>query len=122
MSFRPSNGRPRGSAAPLWLTVRTDWSQPAFAPGQDVVVGRDRTADVQFTDPLVSRIHLILRFDDGRWRAIDSGSANGIFENGKRIASVDILSGQSINLGGPDGPRLTFTIGSPFDSVEPPST
>ncbi|BBY07385.1 ABC transporter ATP-binding/permease protein [Mycobacterium noviomagense] len=93
------------------LTVRYDGSQRTFAPGHDVVIGRDLRADMRITHPLISRAHLLLRFDQGRWLAIDNGSLNGTFVNGRRVPVVDIHDGQSINIGNPDGPRLTFEVG-----------
>jgi ABC-type multidrug transport system ATPase subunit len=76
-----------------------------------VVVGRDAQADVRIADPRISREHLILRFDQGRWLAIDNGSLNGTYLNGYRMPVIDIHDGQSINIGNPQGPRLTFAIG-----------
>ncbi|GBE65793.1 ABC transporter ATP-binding/permease protein [Mycobacterium sp. MFM001] len=98
-------------AAPPALTVRYDGSQRTFAPGHDVVIGRDLRADMRITHPLISRAHLLLRFDQGRWLAIDNGSLNGTFVNGRRVPVIDIHDGQSINIGNPDGPRLTFEVG-----------
>src|SRR5574340_260333 len=97
--------------APPVLTVRYDGSQGAFAAGHDVVIGRDLRADVRVAHPLVSRAHLLLRFDQGRWLAIDNGSLNGVFVNGQRVPVVEVRDGQSINLGNPDGPRLSFEVG-----------
>ena len=76
-----------------------------------MVVGRDLRADMRITHPLISRAHLLLRFDQGRWLAIDNGSLNGTFVNGRRVPVVDIHDGQSINIGNPDGPQLTFEVG-----------
>jgi ABC-type multidrug transport system ATPase subunit len=98
-------------AAPPALTVRYDGTQRTFAPGHDVIVGRDLRADLRVTHPLISRAHLLLRFDQGRWMAIDNGSLNGTFVNGRRVPVLDIHDGQSINIGNPDGPRLTFEVG-----------
>ncbi|MGV0786959.1 FHA domain-containing protein [Mycolicibacterium sp. XJ2] len=97
--------------APPALTVRYDGSTRTFAAGNDVVIGRDLRADVRIAHPLISRAHLVLRFDQGRWVAIDNGSLNGMFVNNRRVPSVDIHDGQTINIGNPDGPRLTFEIG-----------
>ncbi|ORJ60723.1 ATP-binding cassette domain-containing protein [Mycobacterium simiae] len=97
--------------APPTLTVRHDGSERTFAAGHDVVVGRDLRADMRITHPLISRAHLLLRFDQGRWLAIDNGSLNGTFANGRRVPVVDIHDGQSINIGNPDGPLLTFEVG-----------
>jgi ABC transport system ATP-binding/permease protein len=97
--------------APPALTVRHDGSERTFAAGHDVVVGRDLRADMRITHPLISRAHLLLRFDQGRWLAIDNGSLNGTFVNGRRVPVVDIHDGQSINIGNPDGPLLRFEVG-----------
>jgi ABC transport system ATP-binding/permease protein len=98
-------------AAPPVLTVRYDGSQRTFAAGHDVVVGRDLRADMRITHPLISRAHLLLRFEQGRWLAIDNGSLNGTYVNGRRVPVVDIHDGQTVNIGNPDGPRLAFGVG-----------
>ncbi|MGE2718144.1 FHA domain-containing protein [Mycolicibacterium celeriflavum] len=97
--------------APPALTVRYDGSTRTFAAGNDVVVGRDLRADVRIAHPLISRAHLVVRFDQGRWVAIDNGSLNGMFVNNRRVPAVDIHDGQTVNIGNPDGPRLTFEVG-----------
>src|ERR1700742_5204150 len=110
-------------AAPPALTVRDDGSQRTFAAGHDIVVGRDLRADMRITHPLISRAHLLLRFDQGRWLAIDNGSLNGTYVHGRRVPVIDIHDGQAINIGNPDGPQLTFEIGR-HDGVvgRPPQT
>ena len=110
-------------AAPPALTVRYDGSQRTFAAGHDIVVGRDLRADMRITHPLISRAHLLLRFDQGRWLAIDNGSLNGTYVHGRRVPVIDIHDGQAINIGNPDGPQLSFEIGR-HDGVvgRPPQT
>ncbi|MDV3132400.1 FHA domain-containing protein [Mycobacterium sp. 29Ha] len=97
--------------APPALTVRYDGSTRTFAPGNDVVVGRDLRADIRIAHPLISRAHLVLRFDQGRWVAIDNGSLNGMYVNNRRVPTVDLQDGQHLNIGNPDGPQLSFEIG-----------
>jgi ABC-type multidrug transport system ATPase subunit len=110
-------------AAPPALTVRYDGSQRTFGAGHDIVVGRDLRADMRITHPLISRAHLLLRFDQGRWLAIDNGSLNGTYVHGRRVPVVDIHDGQAINIGNPDGPQLTFEIGRHNGVVgRPPQT
>ena len=110
-------------AAPPVLTVRYDGSQRTFAAGHDVVVGRDLRADMRITHPLISRAHLLLRFEQGRWQAIDNGSLNGTFVNGRRAPVIEIHDGQSINIGNPDGPQLSFEVGRHQGNVgRPPQT
>ncbi|MCV7057692.1 FHA domain-containing protein [Mycolicibacterium gilvum] len=93
------------------LTVRYDGSTHTFAAGNDVVVGRDLRADVRIAHPLISRAHLVLRFDQGRWIAIDNGSLNGMYVNGRRVPAADISDGGQLHIGNPDGPLLTFEVG-----------
>jgi ABC-type multidrug transport system ATPase subunit len=106
--------------APAALTVRYDGSTRTFAPGNDVVIGRDLRADVRIAHPLISRAHLVVRFDQGRWVAIDNGSLNGMYVSGRRVPAVDIHDGQQINIGNPDGPKLTFEVGRHQGSVGTP--
>jgi ABC-type multidrug transport system ATPase subunit len=105
------------------LTIRHDGSQRSFAAGHEVIVGRDLHADMRIPDQRISRAHLIVRFDQGRWLAIDNGSLNGTYVNGYRMPVIDIHDGQSINVGNPQGPRLTFAIGpQQGQTSRPPQT
>src|ERR1700757_2883786 len=97
--------------APPVLTVRYEGSERTFAAGNDVVIGRDLHADVRVAHPLTSRTHLLVRFDQGRWIAIDNGSLNGLYVNSRRVPAVDILDGLRVNIGNPDGPAVTFEVG-----------
>lgn len=97
--------------APPVLTVRYEGTERNFAPGNDVVVGRDVHADIRVVDPLISRAHLLLRFERGKWVAIDNGSRNGSFVDGQRVPVIDIHDGRHINIGNPDGPCLSFEVG-----------
>ena len=54
---------------------------------------------------------MLLRFDHDRWVAIDNGSLNGLFVNGRRLPAVDINDGLTVNIGNPDGPLLRFEVG-----------
>ncbi|WP_372508682.1 FHA domain-containing protein [Mycobacterium palustre] len=108
---------------PPVLTVRYEGSERTFAAGTDVVIGRDLRADVRVAHPLISRTHLIVRFDQGRWVAIDNGSLNGLYVNNRRVPVVDIQDGLRVNIGNPDGPALTFEVGRHRGSAgRPPLT
>jgi ABC-type multidrug transport system ATPase subunit len=106
------------------LTVRSGRSEGNFAAGRDVVVGSDLRADLRVAHPLIARAHLLLRFDNGRWIAVDNNSLNGVFLNGQRVPTVDIEDGQTINIGKPDGPRVTFQVGHHRGTIGllPPTT
>ena len=108
---------------PPVLTVRYEGSERTFAAGNDVAIGRDLRADVRVAHPLISRTHLIVRFDQGRWIAVDNGSLNGLFVNHQRVPVVDIQDGLRVNIGNPDGPALTFEVGRHHGSAgRPPLT
>ena len=105
------------------LTVRYEGSERTFAAGTDVVIGRDLRADVRVAHPLISRTHLIVRFDQGRWIAVDNGSLNGLYVHNRRVPVVDIQDGMRVNIGNPDGPALTFEVGRHQGSAgRPPLT
>ena len=74
---------------PPAITVRSGGWQRTFAPGHEIVVGRDVHADVRIPHPGISRSHLILRHLDGDWIAVDDNSSNGIFVDGHRVKSVE---------------------------------
>jgi ABC transport system ATP-binding/permease protein len=86
-----------------------DWRR-TFAPGDEVVVGRDVRAAVRLAHFGISRFHMVLRYLDGRWVALDNESLNGIFVEGRRVHAVDIRNGVIINVGNPEGPELTFEL------------
>ncbi len=108
---------------PPVLTVRYEGSERTFAAGNDVIIGRDLRADVRVAHPLISRTHLIVRYDQGRWIAIDNGSLNGLYVNNRRVPAVDIQDGLRVNIGNPDGPALSFEVGRHQGSAgRPPLT
>ncbi len=111
--------RPSAGSGPA-LTVRCDGPPRTFAAGHDVVVGRDLRADIRIPHPLVSRAHVVLRFEHGRWTATDNGSLNGVFAHGRRVQVVDIADGTSVNLGNPDGPALSFEVSRHQVAAGPP--
>ena len=55
--------------------------------------------------------------------AIDNGSLNGMSVNGRRMPTVDIADGMTVNVGNPDGPPISFGLGRAQGSVgRPPQT
>jgi ABC-type multidrug transport system ATPase subunit len=106
---------------PPTITVRSSGWQGTFAPGEDVVIGRDVRAHIRLPHPGVSRAHAVLRYLDGRWLAIDNESMNGMFVGHRRVTSVDIRNGDTIHIGNPEGPPLTFELGSVAQRDDPPT-
>jgi len=63
------------------------------------LIGRSKECDLQIVDPRVSRIHVRILFEGGRWWVRDPGSANGTFIKGERIDNVPLDKEVEIELG-----------------------
>jgi ABC transport system ATP-binding/permease protein len=97
------------------ITVSSGAIRRSFPPDRDVVVGRDVRADFRIPHPAISRAHVILRYVDGQWTALDNNSRNGMFVGGQKVPSAQLRDGTPIHLGNADGPALTFQFGPPPD-------
>lgn len=65
-----------------------------------MVVGRDEACPVQITDDRVSRKHLQIRCDQGRYLATDLKSANGLRINGRDVqGECELEDGDVIEIG-----------------------
>ena len=110
------------SAPPL--TVWLGSAMYTFPTDRDVTVGRDRDCDIYLgdSDPatqrLISRMHAILRFDGARWVVVDK-SENGVFIDGAAADLITIRDRQSVTLGSPRGPQLTFRVATSAAPSEP---
>lgn len=62
-------------------------------------VGRDPRCDVVLTDPTVSRFHLAVRRQAGRWVIRDLDSRNGTWFHGRRTAGMEVRAGDEVRLG-----------------------
>ena len=62
-------------------------------------IGRSLAADVRFDDPTVSRRHAILHRHDRGVRILDDRSLNGVFVNGERVHSHELVDGDEIVIG-----------------------
>ncbi|MDT7766594.1 MAG: transport system ATP-binding/permease protein [Mycobacterium sp.] len=106
---------------PPTITVHFGRWQRTFVAGGDVVIGRDVRADVRLPHPGISRAHVVLRYLDGHWAAIDNDSLNGIFVGHRRVHFVHIRNGDTIRVGNPEGPALAFEL-RPVPQPDDPST
>ncbi len=71
-----------------------------FSFDRSVVIGRGPLADLSFEDPLVSRRHARLSWDDGDCFLSDLGSENGTFLNNARLTDpVRLRNGDSLTFG-----------------------
>ncbi|SEK52750.1 FHA domain-containing protein [Stigmatella aurantiaca] len=81
---------------------------------QEIIIGRDETADVTFAEDLVSRRHAKLRRDWSGTHVEDLGSRNGIKVNKKKINRKTLKDGDELEVG---STRLIYV--DPTDLPEP---
>lgn len=66
---------------------------------QPIRIGRGNGCQICLSDPLSSRTHAIISYEDGKWIASDADSRNGTLVNDKKVARVDLRSGDRIQVG-----------------------
>jgi S1-C subfamily serine protease len=91
------------------IRVRLAGSEHRFQPGQEVLIGRLPTADVQTDDPSVSREHARLRSEQGVW-TLESMGQRGTYLNGTPVTRLPIGGPMTLRLGDPTtGQELELT-------------
>ena len=93
------------SATVLYATterVRVRWTD-AGGPHDQVFfnafrIGRDDGCELQLVDPLVSRRHAEVRFEDGRWWIEDLQSRNGVRLDGQLVERAPLPPLSSVQL------------------------
>lgn len=66
---------------------------------QPIRIGRGSGCQILLSDPLSSRTHAIISYEEGSWVASDADSRNGTLVNDKRIVSVHLNHGDRIQVG-----------------------
>lgn len=66
---------------------------------QPIRIGRGNGCQICLSDPLSSRTHAIISYEDGHWIASDADSRNGTMVNEKKISQVVLSSGDRIRIG-----------------------
>jgi len=94
------------------LTITTAGRSTVFAPGDNVVVGRDPGSSVVVDETCVSRTHLVAHFDDDRW-LLEDRSRGGTYDHNYRISAVELRLQSTLQLGGVNGPTVVFTPSTP---------
>jgi transcriptional regulator with XRE-family HTH domain len=109
------------------LIVRFGAAEEVLRPGDGpVYIGRERPAQIRIGDTHVSRSHARIEAAGAQWRVVDEASTNGMFVNGRRVSSVSVADGMTLNLGHADGVELSFSFidpdaGTMFATQETPS-
>jgi membrane-bound lytic murein transglycosylase D len=82
-------------------------------------IGRADDCEVCIQEEHVSRNHVEVWFEDGRWCLRDLNSANGVYVNGQRREAVAIPDELTFRLG-IEGPELTLRVEKPPQPAPPP--
>jgi serine/threonine-protein kinase len=100
-----------GPAAALrWQIVHTNGSEMHEIPGDDALVGRDRSCGIVLAHPAVSRRHARFLIAGGQLALEDLKSANGTFVNNNRIERSNVNDGDVIRFGA--DPTCSYVVKS----------
>ncbi len=115
-----------------YLSVRSGpekGKQFLLDPNRPMHVGRGTTCEIMLTDPVSSRFHAVVYFEDGNWHLRDTSSRNGTLVNGQKtdharlldqtIVKVGSTEMQLLEPGSEDGESLlTQTVYEDITSIE----
>ncbi|MBL8826264.1 MAG: sigma 54-interacting transcriptional regulator [Planctomycetaceae bacterium] len=86
-----------------------------------VEIGRGIECAIVLTDPLCSRVHAIIRHENGQWHLKDCGSRNGTYVNDQKIDEAVLDDGHTIRLGSTEF-RLVIDDGTrPLTNYDQPA-
>lgn len=83
------------------------------SPKAVIRIGRGTDCDVRFDarlDARVSTHHAEIRFENGNYVVVDTGSSNGTLVNGKMVKQQKLRSGDKIVFGAQGGPEVKFEV------------
>ncbi|HAC92422.1 MAG TPA: sigma-54-dependent Fis family transcriptional regulator [Planctomycetaceae bacterium] len=83
---------------------------------QPLRIGRGSGCQILLSDPLSSRTHAIISYEDGTWMVADAESRNGTLVNSHRITDVKLNHGDRIQVGSTE---LLFELVSDDGDTEP---
>lgn len=119
MPNNPSIRPPSGSLIYVRVQQGSLWSdEQSFA--DSFRIGRSPECDLPVLEPVVSKVHAEIRWEEGRWWLVDAQSRNGTYLNGERIQRVALPSLCKVELGR-GGPVLRVSVGDQTQVLESPS-
>lgn len=83
---------------------------------QPIRIGRGSGCQILLSDPLSSRTHAIISYEEGCWVASDADSRNGTLVNEKKISSLKLNNGDRIQVGSTE---LLFETPDDDEDTEP---
>lgn len=116
---RAAKGRPLSpEEQPRLVVLNTDLAGTSYPIALSAVsLGRDDTNDIPVDHRSMSRSHCRLYEDnDGSWKVVDLGSANGVRVNGEPYGLTDVRPGDVVQLG---HVKMRFCApGDPFELTD----
>ena len=69
-------------------------------PNRPMHIGRGANCEIVLSDPVSSRFHAVIFFEDGNWHVRDTGSRNGTLVNGQKVEEARLLDQATVKIGG----------------------
>lgn len=88
-----------------YLSVRTGpekGKQFLLDPARPMHIGRGSSCEIMLTDPVSSRFHAVIYFEDGNWHLRDTSSRNGTHVNGQKTDHARLLNKTVVTVGSTD--------------------
>ena len=88
-----------------YLSVRTGpekGKQFPLDPARPLHIGRGSSCEIMLTDPVSSRFHAVVYFEDGNWHLRDTSSRNGTHVNGQKTDHARLLDKSIVTVGSTD--------------------
>lgn len=68
-------------------------------PSRDTLLGRGSDCHISVPDPMCSRVHAIIRYEEERWLIRDQESRNGTLVNGQKVGEATLDDGHHVQIG-----------------------
>ncbi len=88
-----------------YLSVRSGpekGKQFPLDPDRPMHIGRGTSCEIMLTDPVSSRFHAVVYFEDGNWHLRDTSSRNGTLVNGQKTDHARLLDQTTVTVGSTD--------------------
>jgi len=95
----PENGFSRKRACYLEIIKGKDQGKKYRLEREEIIIGRNKECDIEIDDPEISRRHLRLFTENGRWFVEDLQSTNGTYVNKLRVDRYRVNPGDKIKAG-----------------------
>ncbi len=86
-----------------YLAVRTGPEKGKHFPldsARPMHIGRGTSCEIMLTDPVSSRFHAVVYYEDGNWHLRDTSSRNGTLVNGQKTDHARLLDQSLVTIGG----------------------